>query len=89
MVSSTTLVKKDPCQSLKVDMGDKYQHSSGEVIEGKNYTERSKKSQNEGTANKVYTPSKVTWLSGYQVSKPQKTDTIQNPHWLQVAEKCK
>lgn len=89
MVSSTTLVKKDPRQSLNIDMGDKHQHSSGEVIEGKHYSERSNKSQNEGTANKVYTPNKVTWLSSYQVRKSQKTDTIQNPHWLQVVEKCK
>lgn len=53
-------------------MGDKYQHSSGEVIEGKHYAERSNKSQNEGTANKVYTPNKVTWLSSYQVSNLRK-----------------
>ena len=57
--------------------GCQYQHFSGEVIEGKHFTERSNKSQNEGTANKVYTPKRVTGLSSYQVSKSEKTDTIQ------------
>lgn len=78
MVSSTTLVKKDPHQSVDIDVRDQYQHFSGEVIEGKHYTERSNKSQNEGTANKVYTPKRITWLSSYQVSKSEKTDKIHN-----------
>lgn len=89
MVSSTTLVKKDPCQPVNTDVGVSISTTLEKWWRESIITWRSNKSQNEGTADKVYTPKRVTWLSSYQVSKSEKTDTIQNPHWLQVVEECK